>query len=463
MITAPESKTKSPAAASSKTDWKLPQLITELPGPNAKRVLEADAKFMSPSYTRDYPLVAKRGRGAIVEDVDGNMFLDFAAGIAVCSTGHCHPKVVAAIQEQAADLIHMSGTDFYYESMPRLAEKLAATAPGPEAKKVFFTNSGTEAVEGAIKLARYATKRDKFIAFYGAFHGRSMGALSMTASKSTQRKGFGALLSGVEHIPYPYAYRCALGHTPDTCGAEILEQLEGQIFKRLFDPEDVAGIIIEPIQGEGGYIPAPDFFLQELQRICRRHGIMLIADEVQSGMGRTGNWWACEKSGIEPDIITSAKGIASGMPLGAIIARESVMNWKPGAHGTTFGGNPVCIAAGLATFDLIGSEYRENARRLGDYIFKKTAGWKDKFKIVGDIRGRGLMIGIEIVRDQKTREKAADLRNHIVDRAFYHGLCILGAGENTVRLSPPLMIDQEQADAALAIVEKCLHEAEAKA
>lgn len=462
MITAPESKTKSPAVASSKSEWKLPKLITELPGPNAQRVLEADAKFMSPSYTRDYPLVAKRGRGAIVEDVDGNMFLDFAAGIAVCSTGHCHPKVVAAIQEQAADLIHMSGTDFYYENMPRFAEKLAATAPGPEAKKVFFTNSGTEAVEGAIKLARYATKRDKFIAFYGAFHGRSMGALSMTASKSTQRKGFGALLSGVEHIPYPYAYRCTLGHNPDTCGAEILEQLEGQIFKRLFDPEEVAGIIIEPIQGEGGYIPAPDFFLQELQRICRRHGIMLIADEVQSGMGRTGAWWACEKSGIEPDIITSAKGIASGMPLGAIIAREGVMNWKPGSHGTTFGGNPVCIAAGLATFDLIESEYRENARRLGDYIFKKTAGWKDKFKIVGDIRGRGLMIGIEIVRDQKTKEKAADLRNHIVDRAFYHGLCILGAGENTLRLSPPLMIDQQQADAALAIVEKCLHEAESK-
>jgi 4-aminobutyrate aminotransferase len=459
MITAPESKSKSPAAASSKSEWKLPQLITELPGPNAKRVLEADAKFMSPSYTRDYPLVARRGRGAIVEDVDGNMFLDFAAGIAVCSTGHCHPKVVAAIQEQAADLIHMSGTDFYYENMPRFAEKLAATVPGSEAKKVFFTNSGTEAVEGAIKLARYATKRDKFIAFYGAFHGRSMGALSMTASKSTQRKGFGALLSGVEHIPYPYAYRCALGHTPDTCGAEVLEQLEGQIFKRLFDPEDVAGIIIEPIQGEGGYIPAPDFFLQELQRICRRHGIMLIADEVQSGMGRTGDWWACEKSGIEPDIITSAKGIASGMPLGAIIARESVMNWKPGSHGTTFGGNPVCIAAGLATFDLIDAEYRDNARRLGEYIFKKIAGWKDKFKIVGDIRGRGLMIGIEIVRDQKTKEKAADLRNHIVDRAFYHGLCILGAGENTVRLSPPLMIDQQQADAALAIVEKCLHEA----
>ncbi len=286
---------------------KTPRLVTALPGPNAKRVLEQDAKFMSPSYTRDYPLVAKRGHGAIVEDVDGNAFLDFAAGIAVCSTGHCHPKVVAAIQKQAAELIHMSGTDFYYESMPQLAERLGRTMLGTESKKVFFTNSGTEAIEGAIKLARYATKRDKLIAFYGCFHGRSMGALSLTASKSTQRKGFGALLSGIEHIPYPYAYRCAHGHTEETCGAEILEQLEGQIFKRLFDPEDVAGIIIEPIQGEGGYVSAPKFFLQELQRICRQHGIMFIVDEVQSGMGRTGKWWASEHAGIEPDMRYAAR------------------------------------------------------------------------------------------------------------------------------------------------------------
>src|ERR1700674_3500022 len=387
---------------------KLPKIITPLPGPIAQRVIAEDAHYMSPSYTRSYPLVAKRGLGVIVEDVDGNTFLDFSAGIAVVSTGHCHPRVVAAIQKQAAELIHMSGTDFYYESMPQLAERLGRTMLGAESKKTFFTNSGTEAVEGAIKLARYTTKRDKFIAFYGCFHGRSMGALSLTASKSTQRQGFGALLSGIEHIPYPYAYRCAYGHTAETCGAEILEQLEGQIFKRLFDPEEVAGIIIEPIQGEGGYVAAPDFFLQELQRICRQHGIMLIMDEVQSGMGRTGKWGACENSGIEPDILCSAKGIASGMPLGAFIARESVMTWKPGSHGTTFGGNPVCIAAGLATFDLIESEYRENAGQVGDYLFQKTAKWTDKYKIVGDIRGRGLMIGIEIVRDQKTKEKGAD-------------------------------------------------------
>src|SRR5271170_1810652 len=444
------------------TETKLPKLITALPGPNAKRVVESDAKFMSPSYTRDYPLVAKRGHGAIVEDVDGNAFLDFAAGIAVCSTGHCHPKVVAAIQQQAAELIHMSGTDFYYESMPKLAERLVNTLSGDAPKKAFFTNSGAEAVEGAIKLARYATKRDKMIAFYGGFHGRSMGALSLTASKATQRKNFGALLSGIEHIPYPYAYRCAHGHTSETCGAEILEQLEGQIFKRLFDPEDVAGIIIEPIQGEGGYVPAPKFFLQELQRICRQHGIMLILDEVQSGMGRTGKWWAHEFAGVESDILCSAKGIASGMPLGAIIARESVMRWKPGAHGTTFGGNPVCIAAAMATMDLIESGYRENAAKMGDYMFGQMSDWRKKFKIVGDVRGRGLMIGIELVRDQRTKEKAADLRNFVVDRAFHKGLLILGAGENTLRLSPPLLIDKEQADFALRTLEECLREAEGK-
>ena len=448
--------------SATETNTKLPRLITALPGPNAKRVVERDAAIMSPSYTRDYPFVVKRGQGAIAEDVDGNAFLDFAAGIAVCSTGHCHPHVVAAIQKQAAELIHMSGTDFYYESMPILAERLAATVPGSEAKKVFFTNSGTEAVEGAMKLARYATKRDKMIAFYGCFHGRSMGALSLTASKSTQRKNFGALLSGIEHIPYPYAYRCAHGHTAETCGAEILEQLEGQIFKRLFDPEDVAGIIIEPIQGEGGYVPAPKFFLQELQRICRQHGILLIADEVQSGMGRTGKWWAGEFAGIEPDILCSAKGIASGMPLGAIIASESVMRWKPGAHGTTFGGNPVCIAAAMATMDLIENEYRENAAKMGDYMFARMADWTRKFKIVGDVRGRGLMIGIELVRDQRTKEKAADLRNMVVDGAFHKGLLVLGAGENTVRLSPPLLIDETQADFALRTLEDCLREAEAK-
>ena len=437
----------------------LPKFVTELPGPMAKRVIAQDAQFLSPSYTRSYPFVAKRGRGAILEDIDGNTFLDFAAGIAVCSTGHCHPRVVEAIQKQAAELIHVSGADFYYEALPLLAERLAATVPGAEAKKVFFTNSGTEAVEGALKLARYATKRDKFIAFYGCFHGRTMGALSLTASKSRQRKGFGALLSGVEHIPYPCAYHCLLGHAPEVCGSEILEILERQIFKRLFDPEDVAGIIIEPILGEGGYIPAPALFLQGLERICRQHGIMLIVDEIQSGMGRTGTWWACQHAGIEPDILCCAKGIASGMPLGALVARASVMNWKPGSHATTFGGNPVCIAGALATMDLIETEYRENARRLGDYLFQGMKNWTKKFKVVGDVRGRGLMVGIEIVRHQDTKEPAPELRDAIVYQAFLKGLLILGTGETCIRLSPPLTIDHVQADFALRVLEQCFQDA----
>jgi len=439
---------------------KLPRLVTALPGPNASRVVAFDAKFVSPSYTRDYPFVAKRGRGALIEDVDGNTFLDFAAGIAVCSTGHCHPKVVEAIQKQAAELIHMSGTDFYYESMPQLAERLARTVPGSEGKRVYFGNSGAEAVEAAIKLARYATRRDKIIAFYGAFHGRTMGALSLTASKAVQRKGFGALLSGVEHLPYPNAYRCTLGHAPETCGAEVLERLEREIFKRLFDPEEIAAVVIEPIQGEGGYVPAPKFFLQELHRICRKHEILLVMDEVQSGMGRTGKWWALEHAGIEPDIVCSAKGIASGMPLGAVIARQSVMNWKPGAHASTFGGNPVCIAAALATLDLLGGGLIENARRMGEYLFGRLADWTQKFRIVGDVRGRGLMIGVEIVHDRSTKERAPNLRNRIVDLAFHKGLLILGAGENTLRLAPPLLIDEEQADFAVRTLEECIGEAE---
>jgi 4-aminobutyrate aminotransferase len=441
-------------------EMKTPRLVTALPGPKAQQVIAADAKYMSPSLTREYALVAKKGHGAIVEDVDGNSFLDFAAGIAVCSTGHCHPKVVEAIQKQAAELIHISGTDFYHHHMPQLAEKLVATMPGKEAKKVFFGNSGTEAVEGAIKLARYTTKRDKLIAFYGCFHGRTLGSLSLTASKNTQRKGFGALLGGVEHIPFPYAYRCAHGHTAETCGTEILELLEQQMFKRLFAPEEIAAIIVEPIQGEGGFIPAPAFFLQELQRICNRHGIMLIVDEVQSGVGRTGKWWAYEHAGIEPDIVCIAKGIASGMPLSAFVARESVMTWKKGAHGTTYGGNPVCIASAMATLDLIENGYMENARKMGEYFFGRIGDWPKRFKIVGDVRGKGLMIGIEIVRDQKTKEKAADLRDAVISKAFHKGLLTLSSGENSIRMSPPLLIDEEQADFAIHTLEDCLRETE---
>ncbi|HKD64899.1 MAG TPA: acetyl ornithine aminotransferase family protein [Candidatus Acidoferrales bacterium] len=444
------------AATSNGAATKLPHLVTTLPGPKAKQLVERDAAVVSPSYTRDYPLVAKIGRGAMIEDVDGNTFLDFAAGIAVCATGHCHPDVVAAIQKQASELIHMSGTDFYYPNLVELAEKLASIAPGKEAKRVYFGNSGAEAIEAAIKLVKYHTKRDKLIAFHGAFHGRTMGALSLTASRSIQRKGFGTLLSGVFHMPFPDTYRGTYGIRPEFASADCLSYLENELFRRRVDPEEVAGIFIEPIQGEGGYLPAPADFLQGLQRICRKYGIMFVADEVQSGMGRTGKWWASDHAGIEPDIICTAKGIASGMPLSAIIARADVMNWVPGAHASTFGGNPVCIAASLTTLGLLERQYMANAARMGDYIMNRTAGWREKHKIVGEVRGKGLMIGIEFVRDQKTKEKATDLRNKLVQMAFHKGLLVLGSGDTTLRLCPPLVIDEAQADFALDTLEACI-------
>jgi 4-aminobutyrate aminotransferase len=448
------------AAKSNGATAKLPHLVTELPGPKAKQLVDRDHAVVSSSYTRDYPLVAKIGRGAMIEDVDGNTFLDFAAGIAVCATGHCHPEVVAAIQKQASELIHMSGTDFYYPNLVELAEKLASIAPGKTPKRVYFGNSGAEAIEAAIKLAKYHTKRDKLIGFHGAFHGRTMGALSLTASRSIQRKGFGTLLSGVFHMPFPDTYRGTYGVRPECASADCLSYLENELFRRRVDPDEVAGIFIEPIQGEGGYLPAPADFLQGLQRICRKYGILLVADEVQSGMGRTGKWWASDHAGIEPDIICTAKGIASGMPLSAIIARADVMNWVPGAHASTFGGNPVCIAASIATLGLIENQYMANAARMGDYIMKRTADWREKHKIVGEVRGRGLMIGFEFVRDQKSKEKATDLRNKLVQMAFHKGLLVLGSGDTTLRLCPPLVIDEAQADFALNTLEACITELE---
>src|SRR5690348_14442087 len=439
---------------------KLPHIITDLPGPKAREIVERDRKVVSPSYTRDYPLVAKSGSGAIICDADGNEFLDFAAGIAVVATGHCHPEVVAAIQKQAAQLIHMSCTDFYYEGTVQLAEKLASIAPGTGAKRLYFGNSGTEAIEAAMKLARYHTKRDKFIAFYGCFHGRTMGSLSLTASKAIQRKHFGGLVAGVFHAPYPNTYRGAYGVRPEHAASDALAQIENELFKKLVDPEEVAAIFVEPIQGEGGYLPAPAEFLQGLERLCRKHGILLVADEVQSGMGRTGKWWAVERAGIEPDLLCVAKGIASGMPLSAVIAKPGVMDWKPGAHASTFGGNPVAIAAALATIELIEREYMSNAARMGEFIFGETSDWTERHKIVGDVRGRGLMIGVEIVRDQKTKQPAPELRKKILEAAFHKGLLILGAGESTLRLAPPLLIDEEQAAFAVRTLDECIGKVE---
>jgi 4-aminobutyrate aminotransferase len=434
----------------------LPHIITSLPGPKAREVLERDRKVISPSYKRPYPLVAQRGEGAIVEDVDGNRFLDFNAGIAVVATGHCHPTVVEAIQKQAAKLVHMSGTDFYYENMVELAEKLAHLAPGDVSRRVYFGNSGTEAIEAAMKLARYHTERDKFIAFLGAFHGRTLGSLSLTASKTVQRRRFGPLIPGVYHVPYAYCYRCAYGKTPDTCAVECVKVIEDRLFHTILPPDEVAAIVVEPVQGEGGYIVPPRKFFDELQRVAKTHGILLIMDEVQSGMGRTGKMWAAEHFEVIPDVIAVAKGIASGMPLGATVARAELMQWEPGAHASTFGGNPVAVEAALATIELLEKGLVENAAVLGRHILSRIQEWPRRFSYVGDVRGLGLMIGIEFVRDQENRTKAPDLRDQILQLAFSRGLLVLGAGENSIRLSPPLTITKDQVDFALDTLEDCL-------
>src|SRR5690348_15321775 len=436
-----------------------PQIKTALPGPNAKRVLQEDAKYISPSYTRSYPLVAKRGRGIVVEDVDGNEFFDFSAGIAVTSTGHCHPHVVAAIQKQAAELIHMSGTDFYYENMVTLAERLSNIAPMPGPHKIYYGNSGTEAVECALKLARYHTKRQNIIAFFGAFHGRTMGALSLTASKPPQKRRFAPLVPGVTHVRYPDVYRGCEGgaQEADAFALGCARFIEDKLFKTTLPPEEVAAIFVEPIQGEGGYVIAPTVFMQELRRICDRHGILLVVDEVQSGVGRTGKWWSVEHTGVQPDIVCSAKGIASGMPLGVVISKGSVMDWVPGSHASTFGGNPVCIAAALATLDVIEREgLLRNSSEVGNYMMSPMADWTSKHKHVGDVRGRGLMIGVEVVKDKKTKEYAPEIRDRVVELAFERGVLFLGCGPSTLRIAPPLVVSKEEADVAMDVLEECI-------
>jgi 4-aminobutyrate aminotransferase len=440
----------------------LPQILTPLPGPEAEKILALDKQYVSPSYTRDYPLVAQRGQGAMIEDVDGNRFLDFSAGIAVVSTGHCHPDIVRVIQKQAETLIHMSGTDFYYPLLAQLAEKMARITPGTFPKRVAFGNSGTEAMEAAMKIARYHTKRHRFIAFLGSFHGRTYGALSLTASKVVQKRGFGPLLPGVVHVPYANPYRCPHGHrAPDcVCDCVCSEIIERQLFKTSVPPEEVAAIVVEPIQGEGGYVIPPPRFLDNLRRLADKYGILLIFDEVQCGMGRTGRMWACDHVGVVPDILITAKGIASGLPLGVTVARAELMDWEPGAHASTFGGNPVACAAALETIRLLEEKYIANAARLGEYIMGRIADWPHKHRIVGQVRGRGLMIGIELVKSQEIREPNPEARKRVVDRAFGLGLLILGCGESTVRLMPPLVIDRQQADFAVDTLDRCIAEIE---
>ena len=441
-----------------------PKLKTAIPGPNAKRILAGDEKYISPSYTRSYPLVAKRGRGIVVEDVDGNEFFDFSAGIAVTSTGHCHPDVVAAIQKQAAELIHMSGTDFYYESLVTLAERLSKIAPMPGPHKIYYGNSGAEAVECALKLARYHTKRQQVIAFFGAFHGRTMGALSLTASKPQQKRRFSPLVPGVTHVSYPDVYRAGVApQDAEKFALGCARYIEDKLFKTILPPEEVAAIFVEPIQGEGGYVVAPTIFMQELRRICDKHGILLVLDEVQSGIARTGKWFAVEHTGVHPDIVCMAKGIASGMPLGVTLSKADIMDWIPGSHASTFGGNPVCIAAALATLDVIEKEgLMRNSQEVGDHMMRRMADWPRKHRIVGDVRGRGLMIGVEIVKDQKTREYGASERDLIVEQAFERGVLFLGCGPSTVRIAPALVVTKDEADVAMDALEESIAIVEAQ-
>lgn len=433
-----------------------PRIVVAPPGPNARAIVERDAKWTSTCYIKEYPLVVARARGCMVEDVDGNRFLDFMAGIAVAATGHAHPKVVAAIKDAADRFLHICGSDFYYEGMAALCERLATLAPGTSKKRVFLTNSGTEAVEGAIKLARHATRRPALVAFKGAFHGRTYGAMSLTSSKIKQRAGFGPLLPEVYHVPYATCYRCDYGKSYPDCRLFCVSAIEDDLFRHRVDPRDVAALFVEPLLGEGGYVVPPPDYLGALRALCDRHGILLVCDEVQCGIGRTGRMFTAHHAGIEPDILLTAKGLGSGMPVGAIIAKEDVTTWKSGSHGSTFGGNPVCCAAALATLDLVEAELQVNAANMGMRLLEELRQLARTHAVIGDIRGLGLMIGIEMVQDRETREPAPELARTLVQTAFRQGLLLLGAGESTVRLAPPLVVNEYEVDTALTIIGACL-------
>ncbi len=435
-----------------------PIVAGKVPGEKASRWIELDGRYISPSYTRAYPLVAARGEGLWIEDPDGNVFLDFTSGIAVTATGHCHPEVVEAIRDQAGKLLHMSGTDFYYTPQMLLAEKLNAISPGEGARKVFFANSGAEAVEAAFKLARWRTQRELNIAFFGAFHGRTMGALSLTASKAIQKKHYNPLVPGITHVPYPYCYRCPYNLDYPSCELECVRWIEETLFKTIMPPEEVAAVFVEPIQGEGGYIVPPPEFHPRLKEIIGRYGILYVADEVQSGMGRTGRMFASEHFGVEPDIIALAKGIASGMPLGAMVAWAELMTWEAGSHASTFGGNPVCCAAALATIDLLERGLVENAAERGEELMKGLRELQAEFECLGDVRGKGLMVGAELVKDRESKERASDWQGQVIARAFEKGLLLLGCGQNTVRFCPALSVSSDEIQVCLEIFREVLVE-----
>ena len=431
-----------------------------LPGPRAQALIERDRKFVSSSYPRGVPFVMDHGRGVEVWDADGNRFIDFMSGIAVLSTGHANPRVVGAVQAASEKFLHIS-SDFYHEGWVRLSEKLDEIAPFEETAKTFLTNSGTEAVETAIKLAKYHTKRHNFIGFFGAFHGRTMGSVAFTASKPHYHRGFYPLMPGVTHVPFPDPYRPILHQKAgEDYGETVVRFIEEEIFGHNVPGDEIAGILVEPIQGEGGYIVPPDGFFPALRKLCDRYGILLIADEVQSGMGRTGKWWAIEHFGVEPDIVTSAKGIASGLPLGACIARESVMTWPKGTHGNTYGGNPISCAAALATIELLEEGYLANAAEVGEYMIDALEEIQARHPSIGDVRGKGLMIGVEFVKDKSTKEPGEGLRDMVEQYGFQYGLLLLGCGKSTIRLVPPLCITNQEIDEGLEIFEYAITMAE---
>ncbi|MCD9189397.1 MAG: acetyl ornithine aminotransferase family protein [Pyrinomonadaceae bacterium] len=441
------------------TDLQRPIIKTELPGPKAKEIIEADAKYVTPSYPRpDYKLVAEKGYGVWIEDPDGNVFLDCNAGVAVCSTGHCHPEIVEAITKQTQTLIHLCGTDYYYKQMPDLGRKLSEICPIEGETKTHFANSGAEAIETALKLAMYHTRRQKFISFFGSFHGRTLGALSLTSSKRAQRLGFMRQALDVVHVPYPNCFRCPfnLGKCDDgECCQGTIDWIENRLFNTTTPPEEVAGIILEVVQGEGGYIPAPTSVVRALREICDKHGIMLIVDEVQSGMGRTGKMFALDHhKGVKADIMCLAKGIGSGLPIGACVARADIMDWHKGAHASTFGGNPVCIASALKTIELLENGLVENAATVGKYLEDGLRNLQTKYKQIGDVRGLGMMLGVEFVKENG--EPDAELRDRIEMECFNKGLIILGCGSSTIRWSPPLILTKENADVALEIFDAAI-------
>ena len=434
-----------------------PKIKVTPPGPKAKKIVDRDAAVISPSFGRAYPLVIERGEGSIVVDVDGNEFIDMNAGLAVCSVGHSHPKVVKAIKDQVDKFIHYSYTDFYYDDYVDLGEKLHDLVPGDHKKKFFYGNSGAESIEAAMKVARWHTGRQGYLAYIGSFHGRTLGAVSLTASKPYQRARFAPLIPGVEHIFYPYCYRCPFNLECPSCGYACVDYIDEYLFHRYVPPEEVAMLIAEPIQGEGGYVVPPDGYFPRLKKLLDKYGILFASDEVQAGMGRTGKWFGIEHFGVVPDIVCMAKGIAAGMPLGVMASRADIQDWKPGSHASTFGGNPVSCAAALAVLDIIKSEnLLENAQKQGKLIKDRLNEMKDRHPMIGDVRGKGLMVGVELVKDKTTKEYAQKETGDVMMECFRNGLAIVNCGINVIRWMPALNITSDLVEPALEIFEKSL-------